>query len=170
MTIPLSKTKLVLLLCGAVGFVALGFWLYGFSEQIQAPVYLELRFWAGAAIGFFGLCAVVLAVKLFDPRPGLVIDDAGLIDNASGLSAGRIPWSDIKGFAVQTVKHQRFLTVEVHDPDKFVQRAPAWQRSLVAFNAKYYGSPIQISAVGLKIDFDSLVKAITESHARYWRR
>lgn len=170
MTIALSKTKLVLILCGALGFVALGFWLYGFAEQMRGPIFFEAKFWGGAAIGFFGLCALIAVVKLCDRSPGLVLDDAGLIDNSSGISAGRILWSDVKGFDVKTVKKQRFLTIEVHDPDKYVQRASAWKRPLVAANAKYFGSPVQISSNALKIDFDTLVKAITEAHGKYWRR
>jgi hypothetical protein len=32
------------------------------------------------------------------------------VDNSSGISAGRIPWSDIKGFGVSTIQKQRILT------------------------------------------------------------
>ena len=64
---------------------------------------------------------------------------------------------------------KRILTIEVHDADKYVQRASAWKRPWVALNAKYFGSPVQISAHALKIDFDTLVQRITESHARHWR-
>lgn len=170
MTIPLSKTKLVLIFTGAVGFVALGFWLYGFAEQMRGPAFFEAKFWAGAAIGFFGLCALIAAVKLCDRRPGLVLDEAGLIDNSSGISAGRILWSDVKGFDVKAVKKQRFLTIEVHDPNKYVERASFWMRPWVRLNAKYFGSPVQISSNALKIDFDTLVQAITDAHGRYWRR
>jgi hypothetical protein len=169
MAIPFSRWKLVLLLVGALGFVALGFWLYRFAEQIRSPVVFELKFWAGAAIGFFGLCAIVAVIKLCDRRPGLVIDDAGLIDNSSGLSAGRIPWSDIKGFTVNTIEKQRILAIEVHDPGKYVRQAHPLKRPVVELNAKHYGSPIQISAHALAIDFDTLLKTITEAHARYWR-
>ena len=170
MSIPLSKSKLVLILAGAVGFVALGFWLYGFADRMRAPAFFEVKFWSVACIVFFGLCGIVALLKLLDRAPGLVIDDAGLVDNSSGISAGRIPWSDIKGFAVSTIQKQRILTIEVHDPDKYVQRASPWMRPFVAANAKYFGSPVQISSNALKIDFDTLVQAITESHAKYWRR
>ena len=157
MVVPLSKWKLVLLLAGAVGFVALGFWLYHFAEEMRSLAWLEVKFWSGAAIGFF------------DRRPGLVIDDAGLIDNSSGLSAGRIPWSDIKGFTVNTIEKQRILAIEVHDPGKYVRQAHPLKRPVIELNARHYGSPIQISAHALAIDFDTLVKAITDAHARYWR-
>jgi len=91
------------------------------------------------------------------------------VDNSSGISAGRIPWSDIKGFAVSTIQKQRILTIEVHHPDKYVERAPPLMRPLVRWNAKHYGSPVQISANALKIDFDTLVKSVTEAYARYAR-
>ena len=169
MSIPLSKTKLVLILAGAVGFVALGFWLYGFADRMRAPAFFEVKFWSVACIVFFGLCGIVALLKLLDRAPGLVIDDAGLVDNSSGISAGRIPWSDVKGFAVTTVEKQRILTIEVHDPDKYVERASFWMRPFVRWNAKHYGSPVQISAHALKIDFDTLVKSVTDAYARYAR-
>ena len=169
MVIPLSKGKLLLLFLGAVGFVAVSYWLYGVAEQIGGLAFFEAKTYAVAGIAFFGLCAIVAVIKLCDRRPGLVIDAEGILDNASGLSAGRIPWCDIKSFAVSTVQKQRFLTIEVHDPGKYVRRAHPWKRPFVELNAKHYGSPVQISAHALRIDFNSLVKAITESHASYWR-
>ena len=169
MVIPLSKGKLLLLLMGAIAFVALSYWLYGVTEEIGGWAFFEVKTYAVAGMAFFGLCAIVAVIKLCDRRPGLVIDDAGLIDNSSGLSAGRIPWSDIKGFTVNTIEKQRILAIEVHDPGKYVRQAHPLKRPVVELNDKHYGSPIQISAHALAIDFDTMVKAITDAHARYWR-
>ena len=62
-----------------------------------------------------------------------------------------------------TVQGQRFLTIDVKDPEKYVQRAPFLKRQLVGLNAKYFGGPIQISANTLKINFDELLKVATDS-------
>jgi hypothetical protein len=165
--IPLSTVKIVLLLLGSIAFVAVGLWLWSHAEEIRYRHPLYIRAAAGAAVGFFGLCGIFGLFKLFDYAPGLIVDDEGIIDNSSGISAGRIPWSDIRGFEIRTVQNQRFLTIEVHNPEKYVQRAHVLKRPLVAFNASHFGGPIQISANALKMNFDELVRVLTEAHRKY---
>jgi hypothetical protein len=65
---------------------------------------------------FFGWWVLYAARKLFDPAPGLVVDDEGLVDNSSALAAGRMPWADIADIRMVKVQRQRFLAIELHDP------------------------------------------------------
>ena len=167
LVIPLSKTKIFLLLLGSIAFVAGGLWLWSHAEEIRYRNPLYIRAAAGAAVGFFGLCGVFGLFKLFDSAPGLIVDDEGIIDNSSALAAGRIPWSDIRGFEIRTVQNQRLLTIEVHNPEKYVQRAHVLKRPLVAINARSFGGPIQISSNALKMNFDELVRLLTEAHRKY---
>jgi hypothetical protein len=163
--IPLSKTKLRFLTWASLGFVAAGVWLWFFPEQFRRwqPEVVQV-------VAAFGLCAIFLGLKQRDPGPGLVIDAQGIVDNSSGIAAGRVPWSEIEGFKVHQVQSQRFLAVLVRDPGTYVARASGFMRPVVALNLKLYGSPIQISAVALQIDFDQLVAAVTQAHAAYARR
>src|SRR5207237_703519 len=101
--------------------------------------------------------------------PGLIIDEQGIVDNSSGVSAGRIPWSEIKAFHVTTLQKQRFVTIEVQDPMKYVKRASFLKRQLVRLNARYFGGPIQISATTLKIDFDELLDILSHWFEKYRR-
>ena len=72
--IPLSKTKIVLLLVGSVVFVAVSLWLWDHADEIphRNPLYVEAV--AIAGIGFFGLCGLYALFKLFDTAPGLIVD------------------------------------------------------------------------------------------------
>ena len=118
---------------------------------------------------FFGFCGLYALFKLFDAAPGFVIDAEGIVDNSSGISAGRIPWSDIQGFHVTTVQGQRFLTVDVYDQDKYMRRGNVVKRLLVSANARYFGGLIHISANALRINFDELLNvanAALEKHRR----
>jgi hypothetical protein len=165
--IPLSKIKILLILLGSIAFVAGGLWLWFHAGEIRYrnPIYVKAV--AGAAVGFFGLCGVFGLFKLFDSAPGLIVDEEGIIDNSSALAAGRIPWSDIRGFEIRTVQNQKLLTIEVHNPEKYVQRAHVLKRPLVAINARSFGGPIQISSNALKINLDELVRLLTEAHKKY---
>ena len=168
--IALSTAKLKFLLFASLGFVAAGIWFWLFPEQVRRWHPDVVQVYALIAVAFFGICAVYVALKQRDPGPGLVIDAEGLIDRSSGVAAGRVPWADIKGLTVHEVRGQPFLAVDVHDPQKYVARANPLMRPVVAMNMKLFGSPIQLSAVTLQIEFDELVDAVTQAHAHRSRR
>ena len=165
--IPLSQTKIALLFVGSGACVAVSLWLWDHADKIphQNPLYVEVV--AIAGMGFFGLCGLYAVLRLFDTAPGLIVDAEGIVDNSSGVSAGRIPWSDISGFKIRSVQRQRFLTIEVHNAETYVRKANLLKRPLVALNMKYFGGPIQISANTLKIDFDRLIEVVTGAQAKH---
>lgn len=167
LVVPLSKTKLILLISGAVGFVALGVWLWSIAEYQTRYNPLYMKAVAVTSAGFFGVCGIYGFVKLFDTAPGLIIDSEGIVDNSSGVSAGRIPWREIRGITVTSLKGQKFLTFEVENPQKYVERGNFLKHQLNAVNLKYFGSPIQIAANSLQIRFDELHKIVVEFHDRY---
>src|SRR5271168_2787791 len=88
-------------------------------------------------------CATYVLFRIFDTSPVLVVDADGIIDNSSWISVGRVPWSEIRGLKVLTVGKQDFLTIEIFDPEKYIQR-PGYTKLLFRNqNIKRYGSPIQ---------------------------
>ncbi len=74
--IPLSKTKLTFLLLGSIVFTALGLWLL--LMQNRVVVY---HVFGVVAILFFGFTASIIARRLQDNTPGLIIDEMGIMDN-----------------------------------------------------------------------------------------
>jgi hypothetical protein len=167
--VAVSKTKTGLILLGSTGFVATNIWLWFNADQDlgRNALFVELAAIAGGT--FFAACGLAALFKLFDSAPGLIIDAEGIVDNSSGVSAGRIPWKDIRGFHVTTIRSQRFLTVEVHDAQKYIRRANGLKRLLVSMNAKYFGGPVQISTNALRISFDRLQSLANEALERHRR-
>ncbi|MDB5121223.1 MAG: hypothetical protein JWN56_2441 [Sphingobacteriales bacterium] len=159
--IPLSKIKLTLMLFGSIAFVAGGIWMIaspnGFTTSYRTynPIWV---FVVGlASVIFFGLCLIYIAKKLADGAPGLIINDQGINDNSSGVSAGLILWSDIKEIRMTEVVNQKFLMLIVFNPDQYISRQSSFiKRKAMEINYKSYGSPISISANGLKTSFDEL--------------
>ena len=166
--IPLSKNKLILMFLGSLIFVALGLWF------VIKPPTISNRFLNNptliltvgiAAILFFGLCTIFLAKKLPDRTPGLIINDLGITDNSSGVSAGLILWSDIVAITVENVANQRFIMVIVKNPYDYINRQTGFiKRKAMEINYKSYGSPISISANGLKSNFVELYKIILDKY------
>jgi hypothetical protein len=164
--IPLSKSKLVMMSAAALAFVAIGLWF------VIAPPKIGNAYWGNptriaivgyAAIIFFGMCAVFFIRKLSDTKPGLVIDDEGLIDNSGGLSAGRILWEDIENISVLEMHRQKLLMVRVKNPQDYISRQKtSLKRKVMELNYKMYGTPLSITANGLKLPFQELLALVTQ--------
>ncbi|WP_445383001.1 STM3941 family protein [Robiginitalea sp. IMCC43444] len=164
--IQLSKTKILLLLSGAIAFVVLGTLLAMNPEPFRSPLFRNpetIRIAGIVAVGFFGLCLIFIAKKLFDQKAGLIIDQKGITDNSNSTSVGLIEWDDISDIGTIQVASTKILMLETDKPDKYINRAKNGisKRALKA-NHKMYGSPLSIVSNSLKIKYDDLEKLIRE--------
>ena len=170
-TIPLSKSKLILLSLGAVVFVALGFWLL--SNPLKASPLLfasqTVTFCVGVAcLLFFGIISGALFKKLKDKTPGLSITEEGIHDNASGISAGFIPWNDVLDITETKVAYKSFLNIVVRNPEQYLERPKnVLVKKLVQMNYRAYGTVITISSVALDCNFRQLKNSLNQSFEQY---
>lgn len=164
--IPLSKKKITLILIGSIVFVVLGVWFIMEPDKFsRGPLRNPTVVTAVgiAAIVFFGFCALYALRKLPDNKPGLIIDESGLTDNSSAVSAGQILWTDINNLSVITIQKQKFILLHVKNPQDYIDRQTgAFKRKMMQLNFKLYGSPLTVNTNGLKITFDELHKLIAE--------
>lgn len=162
-----SRTKLALVLVAALAFVVLGvaLWLVADVQERYPPLVVR---GTGALVSvFFGLAALYAVIKLFDRSPGLVLDREGIIDDSSALAVGRVPWRDIRDISTTTVSGQRFLTLSLHDPEPYLRRGNPIKRFFVQLNHRMYGSPVFISATGLKATLEEIEGHLERFHARH---
>jgi hypothetical protein len=168
-SIHLSKGKLLLSTLGAFAFVAIGFWFVlappsRTGSSLESTLLMVLGL---VSILFFGGIAILVIRKLFDSRPGLIIDEQGLTDNSGGLSAGQILWQDIENFKVLQIQRQRLILILVKNPQDYIDRqSNGWKRKLMAMNYRQYGTPISISTNGLKISFAELSEILEQQLGR----
>ncbi|MEO6522846.1 MAG: STM3941 family protein [Mucilaginibacter sp.] len=164
--IQLKKAKLILLLLSAVIFTAIGLWFLLMQNDVQIYKILGV-----ISILFFGFVASVIARKLQDDTPGLIIDDSGIMDNSNAFATGLIIWRDIKSVFVVEIGRQKFIMVEVYNPEEYIERQHHYlQKKAMQYNLKTYGSPVSITGNGLKCTFDNLYKLIRtnlENQAEY---
>jgi hypothetical protein len=166
-----SKTKLTFIILGSIAFVvgSIWMWLIADGQTRHSPLFLKGVAIVGAC--FFSLCFVFGCVKLFDGRPGLIVDDEGIVDNSSAVSAGkRILWDDVIGLRVTEVAKQRFVTIDLFEPEKYVKQRNFIFRMLNAANTKMTGSPINISSNSLDVDSDELWYLLNEGFKEAIRR
>ncbi|HVE57819.1 MAG TPA: STM3941 family protein [Pyrinomonadaceae bacterium] len=162
--IPLNKIKIILTLIGAVIFIIFGF-LFIKNPASFVTTFIRtpemVRIVGIAAVLVFGLCAVFIAIKLFDKKVGLRIDENGITDNSSATSIGLIDWADIQGIQPIQIASTKMLLVMTNDPEKYVDRAKnAVSKYALKSNLKYYGTPISVFPNSLKIKFDDLEKLL----------
>jgi len=165
--IELSKVKIILITLGAITFVLLGVWFFSLdAETIESQRRFNsptLVYGIGfISIVFFGLCGLFGIKKIFDKSPGLVVSSDGILDNSSGISAGIIPWSEVVSIGEYQVQKQKFISIQVTDPEKYANNGNALKRMANRANIKICGTPINISANSLKINYRELLETITE--------
>ena len=151
--IKLSKTKILLLIIGSFAFVALSFWSGKYDGLFIKAV-------STTGILLFGLCGIYGIIKIFDNKPGLIIDKKGIRDNSSAVSGHLIRWEDITGFEVGEIKKTRFLLIFVNNPQQFLDNANPFKRFIMKMNLKMYGTPVSISSNALQCNFDELLKML----------
>lgn len=165
--VELSKIKIILLIFGAVGFVVLGVWFLSMGAHVIQNRKIFNNTFMVYGIGvitivFFGLCGFIGLMKLFDSSPGLIISTEGIVDNSSGVSAGLISWSEVVGIGEYEIQNQKFISIQIKDPERYAVNGNAIKRMAHRANIKMCGTPINISANSLKISYEELLGTIIE--------
>jgi len=163
--IPLHKGKLVSFLLGTAFLTIIGIWVLLFDRDINS----SLKYGVGLPVTlFFGAIAITYFIKYRSNKPGIVIDDNGITDNASGVSAGFIPWADVKRIYISNVATQEFVMIEVSNPKHYITRQPnLLKRMMMWANWKSWGTPITITANGLQTFTPVLVEILEDKWAEY---
>ena len=165
-TIPLSKKKLIKNLIGSFLFVVAGIFFilkpFWFIRSDNPKVIVIIGY---IIVGLFGLIGLVLLRKLFDKTPGLVLDEEGLIDNSSGVAAGKVYWKDVRRVYKQEVAGQPFVMLEVKNPEVYLraQKNPI-RKQVMELNYRLYKTPVSISAASLRISFQELFLTVEDKH------
>lgn len=167
-TIPLNKVKILMMFLLSTLFFVLGFWLmfgsfeshtgsYSRYSYVKEPFF---RFPAGFFfICFFGTGLFLMFIKLFSSKPGLVINNKGIINQSTGVSGGLILWDDIEKIIITEASHQRFVMIILKNHQKYLKKVESrFKRKVMELN---YNS-IKISANTLQISTKNLHLLLTE--------
>ena len=158
--VKLSKIALLTLVILAGAFVWVGINMLE-SEMIFYKVVGLF------SIMFFGYAALSSLLKIFDTSPGLIIDEHGIYDNSSGNKAGMIPWNDISGISSSSAGMQKYITINVFQPERYIRKMNFPKNIFATLNNVFFESPIHISSSTLQISFDELTQLINESYEKY---
>jgi len=166
--IPISKNKLYLIVTSSLLFVIAGIWLFLNSnefEKITTIKYLgnPILIKSIGIIGvlFFGATGKYGIRKMFDNKPGLIIDSTGITDNSNESSIGLIEWNDISEIKIHQVMSTKFLLINVVNPEKYIGKAKSRIRAkLMRTNMEMTGTPLSITSNTLKYNFGKLEQLV----------
>jgi hypothetical protein len=172
--IPKSNSKIIKITIGCTLVVLLGIYF------VIKPDLMELEFFGFALnntyLGFtlvivFGFFLLLLIKQLLAKGAGLMIDNGGITDNSSFTAMGFISWRDIEDITTINLKGQDLILINVVNPNEYVNNIPGgMKRNILLLNIKSTGTPIAISATGLKTTHDELLLMMKENFNKYRKK
>lgn len=152
-------------------------WLYltyNFAENIFI-LFVNNRAVSGSAVFSFLLngflvciCIAFLiytAKRFLDKRPGLIINNMGVLDNSGLVSAGMVFWTDIVEINKSRVLFTECVLIKVKNPERYVSvQKNLFKRSWLNIENRRMGSPVNIAANGLNIKYNDLFRIIQDRY------
>ena len=152
---------------GSLAFIALGIWIWTIANEQDHFDALYMNALSIVAIAFFGLCAIFCLFKLFDNKPGLIINREGIQDNSSAVGRHFIKWEHITRLDKTEVKSTKILLIFINNPKEFLTNANRFNRFWLKMNNKMYGTPICIASVSLQCNFRELYGMIENERNKH---
>lgn len=120
--------------------------------------YLPLILWVLLIV-----VAIVLLVTLIQGQsnePVIILNDEGVFDRR--LKVGTIRWSDIRRIRAYNLHGAAYLSLELHDMNRYESRRPLWFKLISQVQRVFGMSSIAISTNGLDIDEATLWQKLHE--------
>ena len=112
-----------------------------------------------------GLFASLSIKRLVDKKPGLVINQMGILDNSGLVSAGMVFWSDVVEINTSKVIFSDCILIKVKNPKRYISNQKnVFKRLWLQHENKRTGSPINISISGLQFKFNELFRIIQDRY------
>ena len=140
-------------------FVAGGIFILSVGKDLKAT----LIGWS--CIIFFGFGLLVFLRQILDTRPRIVIDENGIFDRTLGV--GVIEWQDIQHAYLNSIFGNDFISLVLHDNEKYLQRISKGKAKLAKYNRTLGFETINLNLSGANVKpkeiFDLLIKQLTKT-------
>jgi hypothetical protein len=165
--IPFSKTKMYLLFTASIAFVIISLWLLSVPESSFGPDFAPYLIITGmVGILFFGLTTFSIGRMIFSGKLALEVNDEGIRDETSGVAVGLIRWEDITSFAPYSIMGNKFVLINVRNPDFYCERARGTMaKRAMRQNEKMTGTPIQLNCNSVKVSQEQLLELLNSELA-----
>jgi hypothetical protein len=143
--------------------------LFGFAGVIAIMQYEDISMrWVvlgGIGLLFSPIMSIYSLIKLSSNEPVLVINDEGIIDNASPASVGLIKWSEILELLTYRDEGICFLGIAVKNPNEVLSRRRGMGGMLARFEAGGDGpTQLKIPQTFLSMPIPELLEQIASRY------
>ncbi len=162
----LNKNMPVRMGIGVVLFLSVGVWLAVFfrpHNYVMQYIFIGL----GVLCLMLGAWLLVMLIKkLTGPKEGIIVTSEGIIEQVNQHGVPMIYWKDIKGIREEMVFTNKFIRIDVYNPDDYIGQAKnAVQRRMMKNNFKMYGSPFLVTSKVLGIRHNDLMMQLNNEFA-----
>ncbi len=158
--IPLHKGKLLVWFLMSALFMVLGLWLGRKASSFEGLPAARAWFGAISCILFAAAGMIVLGSKLFDKRPGLVLNDEGIHRLGVFKFQPVIAWEHITHCTITSVNSTKILLVHVNNVDEVLARMDPVSRAIQRMMLSHYGTPYSLTSNTLQYDLRDLQRMI----------
>lgn len=124
------------------------------TRLVTLPILLVLV--AGLVLFGWGM-VFFLGRLLFFWRPVFEIGPEGILDRASGMSVGFVPWEEVKDVRPATFQGQHTVAIRIKNERKLLERQNPVKRLLIKINRRYFGAaPIHVPLNALAMSQEEL--------------
>lgn len=171
-TVRQSPWKLLARTLGSLAFVVLCAAIVlpgGWFADLPYPdiVVFIARIVCLFGIFFFGAASLFFLSTI--PRwkePIIVINEDGLLDRSSALSAGMLFWDDIESIDKTHFFGQPTLSIKLTDPDAYLSDVNTLKQIPMRINTRLIGTPVAIAEGSIPIPLEELLTHIHQYQKR----
>ncbi len=155
--ISLSKRKSLFAFVASVIIAIVGVVVMEMSAPFPYVDAEVVRFVLLICVVIFFVFSLLALRKLIDRRPGLIIDENGIVDNSGPIKLWLIEWKDITHIETGKISSTKFLILHTDNPTKYLSRVKgAVTKYIMKQNYEMCGSPLTMTSGALKINFKEL--------------
>ena len=166
-----SKKKSFLVLIASLIFVIGGIYMFMNAENFTGYRARSPIFTKGVGILsvlFFGLGIYVSIRQLITNQLILIIDKTGINVSPKKSLSERIEWKNIKGFSEIKIQSTKIIIIDVDNSDYWIEKEENLiRKKLMKFNVNNYGSPFNLSANSMQMNYTELMKTLNENLNKY---
>lgn len=166
-----SKKKALLLLIGSLIFIVGGIYMfinaeYFTSYRARSPLFIKTI--GIASVLFFGIGIYVSIRQLFENQLILIIEKKGVNVNPKKSHTEFIEWKNINGFSELKIQSQKLIIIDVDNSEYWIKKEEnGIRKKLMRFNVDNYGSPFNLSANTMQINYAELLAMLNENLNKY---
>ncbi|MCH5717274.1 STM3941 family protein [Niabella hibiscisoli] len=160
--VPINKSKAIKRFTFFV-ILLLIFTLMAIQPQLftrsSSTGFIKVAGFIGSFIFIIG--AAFMAQKVFNKKPGLIIDNDGIADGSLGVLFPKVSWAQVTEIGHLESNGDHFIKITIKDPEKYMAAEPnPLKRKMLEMNYNTLRTPVNIAASRLKMDFQELYSLI----------